>query len=73
MPALVDGIYEVVVIDAREDDDGTLQLDLAVVSGAHKGEVVHLSGPRRDRDATAFLGLPATVRVHQGAPRLTFG
>lgn len=71
MPGLDDGTYEVVVIDAQEDDDGTLHLDLAVVTGAHKGDVVHLSGRRRERDATTLLGLPGTVRVHDGTPRLT--
>ena len=73
MQVLPDGIYEVVVVDAQEGDDDTLHLDLAVVSGAQKGDVLRLSGPRRDRDATTLLGLPATVRVHEGAPRLTFG
>lgn len=72
MPALDDGTYDVLVIDAREDDEDVLHLELAVVSGAHKGEVVHLSGPRRGRGATDVLGLPATLCVDGASLRLSF-
>lgn len=72
MTALDDGTYDVLVIDARESDDELWQLELAVVSGAHKGAVVHLSGPRRDREATSVLGLPATLRVDGASLRLSF-
>lgn len=72
MTALDDGTYDVLVIDAREDDEDVLHLELAVVSGAHKGEVVQLSGPRRDRGATSVLGLPATLRVDGASLRLSF-
>ncbi|MBW3669084.1 MAG: hypothetical protein KY443_07715 [Actinobacteria bacterium] len=72
MTALDDGTYDVLVIDAREGDDDVLHVELAVVSGARKGEVVHLSGPRRNRDATSVLGLPATLRVDGASLRLSF-
>lgn len=72
MSALDDGTYDVLVVDARDDDEHVLHLELAVVSGEHKGAVVELSGPRGTRDATALLGLPATLRVVDGVPRLAF-
>lgn len=72
MPALDDGTYDVLVIDAREDHDDVLHLELTVVSGAHKGEVVNLTGPRRGRGATDVLGLPATLRVDGASLRLSF-
>ena len=72
MSALDDGIYDVLVVDAREGDDDVVHLELAVVSGARKGDLVTLSGPRGQRDATDWLGLPATLRVTDGIPRLAF-
>ena len=72
MSVLDDGIYDVLVIDAREDDDSVVHLDLTVVSGSEKGNVVRLSGPRGERDATDLLGLPATLHVVDGVPRLRF-
>lgn len=72
MPALDDGTYDVLVIDAREEHEDVLHLELTVVSGAHKGEVVNLSGPRRGRGATDVLGLPAMLRVEGASLRLSF-
>ena len=72
MSLLDDGIYDVVVIDARDDEDGVAHLDVTVVSGSEKGNVVQLSGPRGRRDATDLLGLPATLEVVDGVPRLRF-
>ncbi|HVF73839.1 MAG TPA: hypothetical protein VM938_02220 [Acidimicrobiales bacterium] len=70
MSLLEDGTYDVVVIDANEDDDGVVHVEVTVVSGVEKGNVVRLSGPRGRRDATDLLGLPATLDVVDGAPRL---
>lgn len=72
MSVLHDGTYDVLVIDGREDDEGVVHLDVTVVSGSEKGNVVSLSGPRGRRDATDLLGLPATLHVVDGVPRLSF-
>ncbi len=72
MGVLDDGTYDVLVVDAREDDEHVVHLDLAVVSGPRKGEVVSLSGPRGRRDPTELLGLPASLHVVDGVPRLAF-
>ena len=72
MPHLDDGDYDAIVIDAREVDENALRVDLAVTSGARKGEVVTVTGHAFARDATELLGLPATLRVVDGEPRLTF-
>jgi regulator of RNase E activity RraA len=71
MAHLEDGDYDVIVIDAREDGDRVLHVDLALTSGAHKGEVITVAGAAREHDALALLGLPATLRVVNGEPRLT--
>ncbi len=72
MSELSDGSHDVVVVDAREDEDGVVHLELAVTSGAHKGDVVHVAARSFARDALDVLGLPATVHVHEGVPRVVF-
>lgn len=72
MSELSDGSHDVVVVDAREDEHGVVHLELAVTSGAHKGEVVHVAARSFARDALDVLGLPATVHVHEGVPRVVF-
>jgi hypothetical protein len=67
-----EGLHDVVVVDAREDDEGVLHLELAVTSGARKGDVVHVAARSLGRDALDVLGLPATLHVHEGVPRVEF-
>jgi hypothetical protein len=71
MDALDDGTYDVIVVDAHEGADDVVHIDLAITSGARKGEVVQLVAQGLARDATSLLGLPATLRVEDGAPRLS--
>lgn len=65
---LEDGTYDVLVVDATEDDAGTLTMQLTVLGGPHKGEViaVHVSGLARD--ALDLLAVPATLTVWGGQP-----
>ena len=72
MDELKDGSHDVVVVDAREDEDGVVHLELAVTSGAHKGDVVRVAARSFARDALDVLGLPATLHVHEGVPRVEF-
>jgi hypothetical protein len=72
MSELSDGSHDVVVVDAREDEDGVVHLELAVTSGAHKGDVVHVAARSFARDALDVMGLPATIHVHEGVPRVVF-
>ena len=72
MNEMSDGTHDVVVVDAREDEDGVVHLEVAVTSGAHKGEVVRVATHSFARDALDVLGLPATLHVHEGVPRVTF-
>ena len=77
---LPDGVYDafVVWIDAR--DDGMLAVDLTVIDGAHKGDVVCvIASPDATRaslritsggDALDMVGLPCTLHVEGGSPRL---
>ena len=69
---LPDGDYDVLVVDVdpNEDDTHSARLDLVIVSGVRKGEVVSLRASGLVRDATGSLGLPATLRIIAGVPRL---
>jgi len=69
---LADGTYEVMVVDADARPDGTLALELAVSSGAHRGEVVTINARGLGRDWAELLATPATLTVRAGEPHLTF-
>lgn len=71
---LPDGTYDAFVVDAEDDDTG-VRLELTVIAGPHKGDVVSV---RRapvaegavERDALDLIGMPATLTVSQGRPRV---
>ena len=66
---LPDGTYDVIVVDAV-DDDGTVRLELTVLAGEHKGEVVNLASPNLAGDPAQLLGVPGTITVTDGRPDL---
>jgi hypothetical protein len=69
---LSDGVYDAIVIDVETIDDA-LAIDLAITSGAHKGDVVRVRrAARKDANSLDFLGLPATITVTDGQPSLAF-
>ncbi len=64
---LADGSYEAIVVDATDHESG-LSLDLAVLTGEHKGEVVTVTAAGLDRDPLDLLAVPATLTVAGGEP-----
>jgi predicted RNA-binding protein with TRAM domain len=69
MPALDDGVYDVLIVDAQEvGDGGVVKVELVVITGAHKGEVVPLRVTHFDGDLTTMLGLPGVLTVTNGTP-----
>lgn len=71
---LEDGTYDVLVLDATVDPTAataSLTLDLTILSGAHKGEVVSLRTAASQRDELELLGLPGTIVVENGVPTFT--
>jgi len=69
---LADGTYDAIVVDATGDP---LRLELAILGGPHKGEVVALrasgvAGAGGD-DPIDLLGVPATIVVTDGEPTVT--
>jgi hypothetical protein len=70
---LEDGNYDVVVVDADNDPSSNdMHLELALTTGARKGEVVRLRATHVDRDPLSLLGLPGTLVVVDATPTLTF-
>ena len=71
MDPLIDGTYDVIVIDAEQGADDTLVLELTVTSGSRRGEIVHVHARGLRRSWVDLLGTPATLTVTDGRPRVT--
>ena len=70
--ALPDGTYDALVIDAADHDDGSVSVDLTIVAGPPKGEVVTLLASGLEGDPLDLLGVPATITVSDGSPSVRF-
>ena len=66
---LPDGVYDAIVVDAIADGD-VIRLELTVLAGEHKGDVVNLASPNLQGDPAQMLGIPATITVADGRPDL---
>ena len=64
---LPDGTYDVVVVDAKRDHDG-LALEITILSGEHKGDVVTIRTADVHVEELDALGMPGTLRVEKGIP-----
>jgi hypothetical protein len=67
---LEDGSYDALVVDASIDGEA-MALDLTILAGAHKGEVVAIRATGIDADDLELLGMPGTLVVENGVPRFT--
>jgi hypothetical protein len=70
---LADGVYDVIVVDADdegEEPDRAVRLDVTILAGAHKGEVVSVRATGLGVDALDCLGTPGTLTVSGGAPTI---
>lgn len=66
---LADGSYDVLVVDAEElDDPAGLRLELTVVAGEHKGEVVAVAAVGMTGEVFELLGMPGRLEVADGTP-----
>jgi len=68
MLQLRDGRYDVLVVDATRDGDAFV-IELTILAGDHKGEVVGVRATGLDVDEFELLGLPGTLDVENGVPR----
>jgi hypothetical protein len=69
---LDDGTYDGIVVDAEEDGDGRVRLDITILGGPHKGEVLVLHAAGLAGDPLDRLGMPVTLSVSGGEPRVQF-
>jgi hypothetical protein len=69
---LTDGTYDAIVVDVEDRDDGAVLVSLAIAAGPHRGEVVDIRAEHLEGDAVDLLGIPATISVKGGAPRVRF-
>ncbi len=65
---LEDGSYDVFVVDARALGPDDLQLDLTILGGPHKGEVVTMRATGLDLTEIDAIGMPGTLTVSGGDP-----
>jgi len=66
---LPDGSYEAMVVDISAVPEGRgARLELALLAGDHKGEVVLVRSPGLDPDDLTLLGSGARVMVVAGVP-----
>lgn len=68
---LPDGTYDIFVVDAAAGDQpGAMRLEVTVLDGPHKGEVVSMCATGFGADELDALGTPGTLTVRDGAPSL---
>ena len=64
---LDDGVYDAFVVDVEADGEA-LRLDLTILAGPMKGEVVTVRAVGLGVDELDCLGMPATLTIADGAP-----
>ena len=67
---LPDGTYDVFVVDAAAEGVDALRLDVTILAGEQKGEVVSVRAQGLAVDELDALGLPGTLTVRGGEPAL---
>lgn len=70
---LADGTYDAFIVDATIEHTGTgrvTHLELTIVAGDHKGEVVSLSARNLKGGEFDLIGIPATITVTDGTPHV---
>jgi hypothetical protein len=71
---LADGTYDAFVVDVEVDGDGAdrvTHLELTILAGEHKGEVVSVAATGLAGEETDLIGMPATIVVTAGTPAVT--
>jgi hypothetical protein len=68
---LHDGRYDAFIVWAEARDDAHIAFELTITSGEHKGTVVDvLASNMHARDPIDLVGLPCTLVVEDGQPRI---
>lgn len=67
---LGDGAYDGFIVWAEARDDERVALDITITTTARKGDVVTVIARAYARDPVALVGLPCTLIVENGTPRV---
>ena len=69
---LADGTYDAIVVDAADVDDrgACVRLELTIVAGPHKGDVVAVRAEHLAMTAIETLGLPVRLVVTDQRPEV---
>ena len=69
---LSDGAYDVIVVDAVAVPEvaGGIRLDVTILDGPHKGEVIGIQAVGLGVDEVDALGTPGTLTVREGRPSI---
>ena len=73
-PPIPDGRYDVFIVDAEPHPDqpeSVVSVEVTVVSGEFKGEVIKLNANGISGSDIDLMGMPAVLTVTGGAPVLT--
>jgi hypothetical protein len=70
--SLPDGTYDALVVDTTTHEDGSVAVDLTIIAGAAKGDVVTLRTANLAGDPLDLLGVPATITGAGGRPSVRF-
>lgn len=68
---ITDGTYDAFVVDVEDTstaDDRCHVLELTILNGEHKGELVTVTARGLQRSDIDLLGMPATLTVTGGEP-----
>jgi hypothetical protein len=69
---LSDGTYDVFVVDATrvdlEEEDPTWRLELTIIAGQHKGDLVTVNAEGLRGTELDLIGMPGTLTVANGEP-----
>ena len=65
-----DGVYDAFVVWAETRDDGAIAFDLTITAGPRKGDVVSVRATNAPRAAIDLVGMPCTLHVREGEPRV---
>lgn len=69
---LTDGTYDAQVLDAEDLLEGGVEVEVTIVGGEHRGATLKLRSPDWFGEALDLLGIPATIIVRDGRPRIIF-
>ena len=67
-PHLDDGTYDGFIIDVDGSPEAVLHLDITILGGERKGDVIAVAATNLDADPLDLIGMPVPITVTGGHP-----